>query len=90
MGPLCGKFPTLFPYHSHTNPIRIPKDTGIKWESKRILKDMEIVWETYHKGVRLLGVPGNTTDFKQFLGSETIFCINPASRWPTLYFYLFG
>ena len=36
-----------FPYCSHTTPIRIPKDMGI-------------VWETYHKRVPLLGVPGNT------------------------------
>ena len=34
-----------FPYYSHTTPIRIPKDMGI-------------VWEAYHKGVPLLGVPG--------------------------------
>ena len=38
-----------FPYYSHTTPIRIPKDMGI-------------VWETYHKGVPLLGVPENTLD----------------------------
>ena len=36
-----------FPYYSHTTPIRIPKD-------------MEIVWEAYHRGVPLLGVPGIT------------------------------
>ena len=30
-------------------PIRIPKDMGI-------------VWEAYHKGVPLLGVPENPTD----------------------------
>ena len=30
-------------------PIRIPKDMGI-------------VWEAYHKGVPLLGVPGITLD----------------------------
>ena len=35
-----------FPYYSHTTPIRIPKDMGI-------------VWEAYHKGVPLLGVPEN-------------------------------
>ena len=35
------------PYYSHTIPIRIPKDMGI-------------VWEEYHKGVPLLGVPGIT------------------------------
>ena len=38
-----------FPYYSHTTPIRIPKDMGI-------------VWEAYHKGVPLLGVPGITLD----------------------------
>ena len=31
---------------THTIPIRIPKDMGI-------------VWEAYHKGVPLLGVPEN-------------------------------
>ena len=38
-------------------PIRIPKDMGI-------------VWETYHKGVPLLGVPENTLDFfpRSFFG----------------------
>ena len=39
-----------FPNYSHTTPIRIPKDMGI-------------VWEAYHKGVPLLGVPGITVDF---------------------------
>ena len=34
----------------HGNPIRIPRDMGI-------------VWETYHKGVPLLGVPENPTDY---------------------------
>ena len=38
-----------FPYYSHTTPIRIPKDMGM-------------VWEPYHKGVPLLGVPGITLD----------------------------
>ncbi len=38
-----------FPYYSHTIPIRIPKDMGI-------------VWEAYHKGVPLLGVPENPTE----------------------------
>ena len=38
-----------FPYYSHSTPIRIPKDMGI-------------VWEAYHKGVPLLGVPGITLD----------------------------
>ena len=33
----------------HSTPIRIPEDMGI-------------VWESYHKGVPLLGVPGNTLD----------------------------
>ena len=42
-------FPILFPYYSHTTPIRIPEDMGI-------------VWEAYHKGVQLLGVPGITLD----------------------------
>ena len=36
-----------YPYYSHTTPIRIPKDMGM-------------VWEAYHKGVPLLGVPGIT------------------------------
>ena len=34
---------------SHTIPITIPKDMGM-------------VWEAYHKGVPLLGVPGITLD----------------------------
>ena len=38
-----------YPYYSHTTPIRIPKDMGM-------------VWEAYHKGVPLLGVPGITLD----------------------------
>ena len=38
-----------FPCYSHTTPIRIPKDMGI-------------VWEAYHKGVPLLGVPENPID----------------------------
>ena len=42
-------FMVSFPYYSHTTPIRVPKDMGI-------------VWETYHKGVPLLGVPENPTD----------------------------
>ena len=46
MGPLYGK---RDPYYSHTTPIRIPKVMGI-------------VWEAYHKGVPLLGVPGITLD----------------------------
>ena len=37
-----------FPYYSHTIPIRIPKDMGMVWA---------IIWEAYHKGVPLLGVP---------------------------------
>ena len=41
------------PYYSHIfpnpTPIRIPKDMGM-------------VWEAYHKGVPLLGVPGITLD----------------------------
>ena len=40
-----------FPYYSHTTPIRIPQDMGI-------------AWETYHKGVPLLEIPENPTDFK--------------------------
>ena len=36
-----------FPYYSHSTPIRIPKDMGM-------------VWEAYHKGVPLLGVPENS------------------------------
>ena len=47
-----------FPYYSHTTPIRIPKDMGI-------------VWEAYHKGVPLLGVPGITLDFDLAENSET-------------------
>ena len=46
VGPPYGKLPILFPYPT---PIRIPKDMGI-------------VWEAYHKGVPLLGVPENSTD----------------------------
>ena len=37
------------PSYSHTTPIKIPKDMGI-------------VWEAYHKGVPLLGVPGITLE----------------------------
>ena len=40
-----------FSYYSHTIPIRIPKDMGM-------------VWEDYHKGVPLLGVPGITLDLQ--------------------------
>ena len=40
---------TPYPYYSHTTPIRIPKDMGM-------------VWEAYHKGVPLLGVPGISLD----------------------------
>ena len=43
-----------FPYYSQTTPIRIPKDMGI-------------VWETNHKGVPLLGVPGITLWLKRCL-----------------------
>ena len=46
MGPPYGK---RDPYYAHTTPIRIPKDMGM-------------VWEAYHKGVPLLGVPGITLD----------------------------
>ena len=37
------------PYYSHTTPAKIPKDMGI-------------VWEAYHTGVPLLGVPGITLE----------------------------
>ena len=47
---------TPFPYYSHTTPIRIPEDMG------RDGKGMGIVWEDYHKGVQLLGVPGITLE----------------------------
>ena len=46
-----GPFFGKFPYYSHTTPIRIPEDMGRGWE-------------TYHKGVPLLGVPGITLDEK--------------------------
>ena len=39
----------------HTTPPRIPKDMGR-------------VWETYHKGVPLLGVPENTLDIIMVVG----------------------
>ena len=54
-----GPLMVSFPYYSHTAPIRIPKDMGI-------------VWEDYHKGVPLLGVPGITLDwvFGPQLGSH--------------------
>ena len=45
MGPPYGKLPILFPYHSHI--FRDSYGSG-----------MGIVWEAYHKGVPLLGVPG--------------------------------
>ena len=41
-------------YYSHTTPIRIRKDMGM-------------VWEDYHNGVPLLGVPGITLDFMENL-----------------------
>jgi len=44
-----GSIGTGTPNTSHTTPIRIPKDMGM-------------VWEAYHKGVLLLGVPGITLD----------------------------
>ena len=44
MGPPYGKLPILFPYHSHI--FRDSYGSG-----------MGIVWEAYHKGVPLLGVP---------------------------------
>ena len=46
-----------FPYHSHTIPISL----GIL---------MGIVWEAYHKGVQLLGVPENPTDSISQVGSS--------------------
>ena len=42
-------FPILFPYHSHKNPERYGNGMGI-------------VWEVYHKGVPLLGVPEITLE----------------------------
>ncbi len=45
------------PYYSHTTSI-IPKDMGI-------------VWEAYHKGVPLLGVPGITLDLGIFSNHPT-------------------
>ena len=50
----------FFPYHSHTTPIRIPKDMGI-------------VWETYHKRVPLLGVPENTIDLYLWMYYPSVF-----------------
>ena len=55
MGPPYGK---RDPYYSHTTPTRIPKDMGM-------------VWEAYHKGVPLLGVPGITLKFIFFQWSTT-------------------
>ena len=50
MGPPYGKRePILFPYHSH-----IFSDFSDSCGS-----GMGIVWEAYHKGVPLLGVPEN-------------------------------
>ena len=49
MGPPYGKLPILFPYHSHI--FRDSYGNG-----------MGIVWEAYHKGVPLLGVPGITLE----------------------------
>ena len=49
MGPPYGKLPILFPYHSHI--------FGDSYGS-----GMGIVWEAYHKGVPLLGVPGISLD----------------------------
>ena len=50
MGPPYGKLPILFPYHSHI--------FGDSYGS-----GMGIVWEAYHKGVPLLGVPENPIEF---------------------------
>ena len=50
MGPPYGKLPILFPYHSHI--FRDFYGSG-----------MGIVWEAYHKGVPLLGVPENPIDY---------------------------
>ena len=49
MGPPYGKLPILFPYHSHI--FRDSYGSG-----------MGIVWEAYHKGVPLLGVPRVSLD----------------------------
>ena len=49
MGPPYGKLPILFPYHSHI--FRDSYGSG-----------MGIVWEAYHKGVPLLGVPRISLD----------------------------
>ena len=49
MGTPYGKLPILFPYHSHNNPQRYGNGMGL-------------VWEAYHKGLPLLGVPGITID----------------------------
>ena len=46
MGPPYGKLPIRFPHHSYI--FRESYGSG-----------MGIVWEAYHKGVPLLGVPEN-------------------------------
>ena len=50
MGPSYGKLPILFPYHFHIFQDSYGSGMGI-------------VWEAYHKGVPLLGVPGITLEF---------------------------
>ena len=57
-----------FPYHSHI--FRDSYGSG-----------MGIVWEAYHKGVPLLGVPGITLDWK--LGSKV-----RISQWVITLIYL--
>ena len=47
----------IFPYYSHTTPIRI-------------LKDMGIVWETYQKGVPLMKVPENILERMPMLNED--------------------
>ena len=72
MGTPYGKFPILFPYQSHTTPIRIPKDMGM-------------VWEAYHKGVPLLGVPENPTECSFFplekMKVRLSFCMYIITPW---------
>ena len=60
MGPPYGKLPILFPYHSHI--FRDSYGSG-----------MGIVWEAYHKGVPLLGVPENPIDPGEKTSRESMF-----------------
>ena len=46
-----------FPYYSHI--FRDSYGSG-----------MGIVWETYHKGVPLLGVPENPTDLERYVDAK--------------------